>query len=144
MLPGVTSPTATQTRNLARMLGTDAALVELFDSGGPLAGDTMPGPVWHLATCHRCGEDLSQPFLDATARDAWAVAHVASSGHAVVLSTAEPGHTHPAAILRHGVHLWTWICAGCALTGNEAHASGVGHESGQLALAAFRAHRCQP
>ena len=53
----------------------------------PLPGEVGPTViVWYLAVCHRCGEDISQPFLDEDERDDWASRHVVAPGHTVQLT----------------------------------------------------------
>ena len=156
MLPVMTTPSGTTASpppaslphvgNLSRLrtlLGADADLIEVFRADGPLTGSAMTDPAWHLATCHRCGDGLAEPFVDQHTRDVWAISHIAATGHAIVLSAA-PAGAGSTVILRFGDRLWSWICAGCAVTGRERECTGTGFESGQLALAAYRRHVCGP
>lgn len=138
MLPVVTTSHGLTERgaaSLAAILGTDAPLVRAFDEGGPMSGADPDGATWHLATCHRCGSDFAQPFFSPERRDAWAVAHVASSEHSVILSEDPPG-ARPAMILRRVSGMWMWICTSC--TGLRGDRGWGGHS----AIAEFRGHVC--
>lgn len=127
-------------RNLAGALGSDGILIRAFSSDGPLRDSEPNGIMWHLATCHRCGEDFSEPFIDKHARDFWAISHVTTTDHAVILSTDPSMGT--AMVLRHGADLWSWLCTGCAAAGRPTGSAGGGFESGQLALADYLRHVC--
>jgi hypothetical protein len=154
MLPGVMKPpnpernqtlvfdlSAFAAESLAAILGIDGPPGELLTAEGPLTGADPDGAVWHLATCHRCG-DLAQPFINADGRDAWAVSHATTTGHTVILSADPNPAGFAPVVLRIGADMWAWTCIGCLAAGRPfgTGADGSGHPTGQLALAAFRAH----
>ena len=94
--------------------------------------------VWYLATCHRCGPDLAQPFTDLVERDEWAVKHAESSGHVVHLSIdGEATDGHHAMLLRYFAYgaFWRWMCPAPACSRWNGP-----YDSGQLALASWRSH----
>lgn len=101
-------------------------------------------PVAFLASCHRCAPGLSEPFFDVVERDGWVVKHAESTGHLVHLGVdVDPGDgVHHAALLRFFAHgsMWRWACLSCA----DLDASVVGwngpYDTGQSALASWRAH----
>jgi len=101
----------------------------------------MISQVWFLATCHRCGPDLAQPFFDDIARDGWAVKHAESTGHLVHLSVDGPAGPHSTALLRFFAHgsAWRWACPFCAAGAGSVAWNGP-FDTGQLALACWRAH----
>jgi hypothetical protein len=100
---------------------------------------------WYLATCHRCGGDMSEPFMDLIGRDEWAVKHCELTGHLVHLGVdGESMDRHQAAMLRYFAHgtMWRWACpaVSCASLGNGAIQWHGPYDSGQLAMAAWREH----
>jgi hypothetical protein len=107
-------------------------------------------PVWFLAECHRCGQDLAQPFRDETERDGWALDHAESTGHLVHLTAewqdhpaAEPAPAHLAAMIRcFPGSVWRWLCpsAACAARKDGTPRWNGPYGTGQLALASWRAH----
>jgi hypothetical protein len=98
-------------------------------------------PVFYLAICYRCGEDLGVPFIDDEgARDTWAAVHVAHTGHTVQLTI--DGFEELAALHMTGVI--TRTADGNAFT-FTCPADECGRENGpyatpQLAIASWRGH----
>jgi hypothetical protein len=121
------------------------ALALALDPSGPIPGEPMTATTWYLATCHRCDPDFAQPFRREASRDAWAVAHVAATGHSVVISV-QPSSA-PAVVLQFGDRKWVWICTHCALTAardiDPDECGGADFDTGMLALTAARAHQCR-
>lgn len=115
-----------------------AALALIADPTGPIGTDRISGArQWYLATCVRCGGELSQPFTNANARDRWAIDHCRTTAHVVVLS-GQP-RLGPALILRwfSTVGLWAWHCSAHVA---DDWAGQHRYEVGQMALADALAH----
>lgn len=101
--------------------------------------------IWYLATCHRCGADLAEPFRDLVERDEWAVKHAESTGHVVYLGVeGDDLAAHEAASLRYFAYgaVWRWAClaSSCAVRASGPIRWNGPYDSGQLALAAWREH----
>lgn len=110
----------------------------------PVPTDSSPGdgagsPSWFLAECHRCGENLAEPFLDEDARDDWAAAHVRDTGHIVFICT--DGAAFSRVIRPEPGQGFKFFCTNVGAT----CASWNGpFGSPQVAIASARAHRCEP
>jgi hypothetical protein len=112
---------------------------------GPSGGGVGP-IVWFLAVCHRCGgHEFAEPYRDDVERDDWAARHVETTGHVVLLSTDVPAdYPAPPAIGlqrtedRDG---FRFLCAGAGAFCKRWNGP---YDTPQLALAAARAHRCEP
>jgi hypothetical protein len=100
--------------------------------------------MWYLATCHRCGPGLGQPFRDLVERDEWAIKHAESTGHVVYLGVEGDDTAHGSASLRYFAYgaIWRWACLApsCAARASGPIRWNGPYDSGQLALAAWRAH----
>lgn len=106
--------------------------------GGAPPIDGLGAPDWHLATCHRCDPDFSQPFRDEDERNDWAVAHVTQVGHTVHIHPAVSSTEHATALIRtdgQGAG-YRWLCPtdGCVRWSGP-------YVSAQLALASWVSHR---
>jgi hypothetical protein len=124
-------------------------------SGSPVIPAPDAGPpegavgalIWYLATCHQCGADLAQPFHSDVERDDWAAKHVEATGHVVLLSVdafveaAPPTRVIRPSELSVDGSGFKFLCVGpgrfCARWNGP-------YATPQLALAASRAHACEP
>lgn len=128
--------TATLTFDLDAVALSNLALVFNGLREGATVADVI---VWFLAVCHRCGEDLAQPFRDEHDRDEWAARHLADVGHTVQLTVegldAMPG-LHMSGVLRlddDGRFKWLCPAADCERWNGP-------YDTPQLAIASWRGH----
>jgi hypothetical protein len=107
---------------------------------------TQPSPVtapvtllWYLAACHRCADDLGQPFATEDERDDWAAEHATATGHTVHVFAEADGtimgeHTSGMVRFTNGAGRFLCTRATCERWNGP-------YPSAQVALASFRDHR---
>jgi len=93
--------------------------------------------LWHLAVCAACSEDLAQPFRSRDDREVWTAAHIAGTGHPVILITE--GASEVAVEVRRAEGGFRYRCMGADLRCRSWRGP---YATPQLALASSRAHRC--
>lgn len=95
--------------------------------------------LYFVSTCHRCAPELGEPFATDTERDAHAIGHITATGHVVHLTIevdGEPLGEHTSAVLEFDpTGGWYFTC-----THPTCERRNGRYDSGQLAVASFRAH----
>jgi hypothetical protein len=156
MTPSLSAPSRTHMPPVAQdgpsadRLGPDLRPAGQLSARGSTMDRLFSIPVdviatWFLATCHRCGPDLGQPFRDLVERDEWAIKHAESTGHVVYLGVeGDDSAAHAASSLRYFAYgaIWRWACLApsCAARASGPIRWNGPYDSGQLALASWRAH----